>query len=124
MLATTLRFLRRNGLRIGVVLGTFVVVGGVIGAQDIREAIAQQDYQTQRAQVLADQSRAITLGLQSAEYSDLVQQETTTSAQAAPAATAPFNEARIQFFNRQATDEAQIHQQLQSRIDNLLTQTR
>ena len=124
VLATTLRFLRRNGLRIGVVLGTFVVVGGVIAAQDIREAIAQQDYQTQRAQVLADQSRAINLGLQSGEYSDLVQQEATTSGQNAPAATAPFNEARIQFFNRQANDEAQIHQQLHSRIDKLLSQTR
>ena len=124
VLATTLRFLRRNGLRIGVVLGTFVLVGGVIGGQDIREAIAQQNYQAQRAQVLADQSRAISLGLQSAEYSDLVQQEATTSAETAPAATSPFNEARIQFFNHQANDEAQIHQQLQSRIDNLLGQTR
>ena len=124
VLAATLRFLRRNGLRIGVVLGSFILVGGVIGGQDIREAIAQQNYQTERAQVLADQSRAINLGLQSAEYSDLVQQEATTSAQMAPSATAPFNEARIQFFNRQANDEAQIHAQLQSRIDKLLSQTR
>lgn len=124
MLATTLRFLRRNGLRIGVVLGTFVLVGGVIGGQDLREAIAQQAYESQRAQVLADESRAVSLGLQTAEYSDLVQQEATTSAETAPAATAPLNEARIQFFNTQANDEAQIHQQLQSRIDKLLSQTR
>lgn len=100
------------------------MVGGVIGGQDIREAIAQQDYQAQRAQVLADQSRAIDLGLQPAEYSDLVQQEATTSGQTAPAGTAPFNEARIQFFNRQANDEVQIHEQLRSRIDKLLGQTR
>ena len=123
VLAATLRFLRRNGLRIGVVLGTFLLVGGFIFVQQMREALAEQDYQTQRAQVLTAQARATDLGLETAEYSDLQRQELTTSAQTPPTATAPFNEARIAFYNRTATEEAQIKEQLQSRTDKLLSQT-
>ena len=123
VLAATLRFLHRNGLRIGVVLGTFLLVGGFIFVQQMREALAEQDYQTQRAQVLTAQARATDLGLETAEYTDLQRQELTTSAQTAPAASAPFNEARIAFFNRLASDESQIKEQLQSRTDKLLSQT-
>jgi lipoprotein-anchoring transpeptidase ErfK/SrfK len=124
VLAATLRFLRRNGLRIGVVLGTFLVVGGFIFVQQVREALADQNYQTQRAQVFAAETRATDLGLESAEYSDLLRQELTTSSQTPPGASAPFNEARIALFNRMASEEGQIRDLLQSRTDKLLSQTR
>jgi len=105
-------------------LGTFLVVGGFIVVQQAREAFAEQDYQSQRAATLAAEDRAGQLGLQSAEFSDLQRQEVTTASQAAPVASAPFNEARIAFFNRLAQDEAQVKAQLQARIDKLVAQTR
>jgi lipoprotein-anchoring transpeptidase ErfK/SrfK len=123
VLAATLRFLRRNGLRIGVITGTFFLVAGFIFVQQAREAFAEQDYQSQRAQVMAAQARADQLGLEAAEFSDLQRQELTTSSVAPPAGSAPFNEARIAFFARAATEEAQIKAQLQTRMDKLLTET-
>ncbi len=105
-------------------MGTFLLVGGFIVVQQAREAFAEQDYQSQRAATLAAEDRASQLGLQSAEFSDLERQEATTSSQAAPVASAPFNEARIAFFNRLAQDEAQVKTQLQARIDKLVSQTR
>jgi lipoprotein-anchoring transpeptidase ErfK/SrfK len=124
VLARILSFLRRNALRIGVVFGTFVLVGGFIALQEAREAFAQQDYQGQRAQVLAAQDRAASLGLDTTEYSDLERQELTTSSEAPPGGAAPFNEARIEFFNRAAAQEAQIKDQLETRMDKLLTESR
>jgi lipoprotein-anchoring transpeptidase ErfK/SrfK len=106
-----------------VVLATFLLVGGFIFVQQVREAFAEQAYQSERAQVQAAETRASDLGLEPGEYSDLQRQELTTSAQTAPPATAPFNEGRIAFFNRVASDEAQIKDQLQSRTDKLLSQT-
>ncbi len=105
-------------------MGTFLLVGGFIVVQQAREAFAEQDYQSQRAATLAAEDRASQLGLQSAEFSDLERQEATTSSQAAPVASAPFNEARIAFFSRLAQDEAQVKAQLQARIDKLVSQTR
>ena len=105
-------------------MGTFLVVGGFIVVQQAREAFAEEDYQSQRAATLAAEDRAGQLGLQSAEFSDLQRQEVTTASQAAPVASAPFNEARIAFFNRLAQDEAQVKAQLQARIDKLVAQTR
>jgi lipoprotein-anchoring transpeptidase ErfK/SrfK len=124
VLAATLRFLRRNAVRLGVVLGSFVFVAGLIVVQQAREVLAENAYQAQRAGVLADQQRASDLGLQSGEFSDLERLELTTSSAVPPQATPPFNEARIAFFNRQARDEAGIKSQLESRINNLLDQTR
>ncbi|HVH64669.1 MAG TPA: L,D-transpeptidase [Candidatus Acidoferrum sp.] len=104
-------------------MGTFVLVGGFILLQQVREVSAQQDYQTARAQVLAAQARANQLGLQDGEVSDLQRQELTTSSESAPAASAPFNEARIDFFNRAAKEEAQIRSLLDTRIEKLMTET-
>src|SRR5439155_25974529 len=84
MLALSLRFLRRNALRIGVVLGTFALVAAFIFAQQMREAFAEQDYHSARAQVLAAQARAAELGLESAELSDLQRQELTRPARHRP----------------------------------------
>jgi lipoprotein-anchoring transpeptidase ErfK/SrfK len=123
VLAATLRFLRRNALRIGAVLGTFLLVTGFIVIQQVREVSAEQDYQSQRAQVLAAQARATQLGLQDGEVSDLQRQELTTSSEPAPAASVPFNEARIAFFSRAAREEAQIKTLLDTRIEKLMTQT-
>jgi lipoprotein-anchoring transpeptidase ErfK/SrfK len=123
VLAATRSFLRRNAPRIGVVLGTFVLVAGFIFVQQVREAFAQQDYQAARAQVLAAQTQATELGLTPAEFADLERQEATTSDETPPAASAPFNESRIAFFNRKASEEATIKEQLQSRIEKLLTET-
>jgi lipoprotein-anchoring transpeptidase ErfK/SrfK len=124
VLAATLKFLRRNSLRIWVVLGTFALVSGFIVLQQAREAFAEQDYQTQRSQALAAEARAAQLGLESAEFSDLQRQELTTSSQNAPASSPPFNEARIVFFNHLAQEEAQVKDQLNARIDNLISETR
>jgi lipoprotein-anchoring transpeptidase ErfK/SrfK len=106
-----------------VVLGTFFLVAGFISVQQLREAFAEQDYQSQRAQVMAAQARANELGLETSEVSDLQRQELTTAGQAAPSGSAPFNEARIAFFNRVAGEEAQIREQLQTRMEKLLTET-
>jgi lipoprotein-anchoring transpeptidase ErfK/SrfK len=123
MLALFSSFLRRNALRIGVVLATFALVSGFIGLQQMREVFAEQDFQSVRAQVLAAQDKAAQLGLESAEYSDLQRQELTTSAEPPPAGQAPFNEERIAFFARAASQEAQIKEQLETRMQKLLAET-
>jgi lipoprotein-anchoring transpeptidase ErfK/SrfK len=123
VLAGTLRFLRRHALRIGVVLGTFVLVAGVISVQSMREAFAQQDFQAERNQVMAATAHASELGLEAAEFSDLQRQELTTASETPPAASAPFNEQRISFFSRAASQEAQIKDQLDARIQKLLAET-
>jgi len=123
MLASCLRFLRGNALRIGVVLGTFALVASFIFVQQMREAFAEQDYQSARTQVLAAQARAAQLGLDTAEYSDLQRQELTTAAEVPPSVTAPFNEERIAFFSRAATQETDIKEQLETRMQKLLAET-
>ena len=124
MLTSSLRFLQRNSLRIGAVLGTFVLVAGFILVQQVREASAEQDYHAARAQVIAAQARATELGLENSEFSDLQRQELTTASETPPAASAPFNEERIAFFSRVAGQETQIKEQLQTRVDKLLVETR
>ena len=124
MLTSSLRFLQRNSLRIGAVLGTFVLVAGFILVQQVREASAEQDYNAARAQVMAAQARATELGLENSEFSDLQRQELTTASETPPAASAPFNEERIAFFSRVAGQETQIKEQLQTRVDKLLVETR
>jgi lipoprotein-anchoring transpeptidase ErfK/SrfK len=124
MLTSCLRFLRRNALRIGAVLGTFLLVAGFIAVQQAREAFAEQDFQNARAQVMAAQARASQLGLASAEFSDLQRQELTTASETPPQASAPFNQDRIAFFSRAASQETQIKDQLEARMQKLLTQTR
>ncbi|HXO58778.1 MAG TPA: hypothetical protein VN834_03170, partial [Candidatus Acidoferrum sp.] len=124
MLVATLRLLRQNALRIGVVLGTFALVVALIFVQQMREAFAEQDFQAARAQVLAAQTNAITVGLDAAEYSDLQRQELTTSTAAPPATSAPFNQDRIAFFNRAASQEVQIKDQLDQRVQKLVAETR
>ncbi len=123
MLTLSLRFLRRNALRIGVVLTTFSLVVGFTFVQQMREASAEQDFQTARAQVLAAQARASVLGLEVAEFSDLQRQELTTAGEQPPQASAPFNEDRIAFFSRAAVQEVQIQEQLQTRMQKLLIET-
>src|SRR5713101_7045830 len=124
MMALSLRLLRRNALRIGVVLGTFALVAGFIFVQQMREAFAEQDFQSARAQVIAAQARASQLGLDTAEFSDLQRQEQTTSAETPPQASPPFNQDRIAFFSRAASQEAQIKDQLETRVQKLVTETR
>ncbi|HEX9094593.1 MAG TPA: L,D-transpeptidase [Candidatus Dormibacteraeota bacterium] len=124
MLVATLRLLRQNALRIGVVLGTFALVAALIFVQQMREAFAEQDFHAARAQVLAAQTHAQEVGLDLAEYSDLQQQELTTASAAPPATSAPFNQDRIAFFSRAASQEVQIKEQLDTRVQKLLTETR
>ena len=123
MLALCLRLLRRNALRIGVVLGTFALVAGFIFVQQMREAFAEQDYQSARNQVLKAQADAAQLGLDAAEYSDLQRQDLTTAAEAPPSLTAPFNEARIAFFSWAASQESDLKEQLETRMQKLLAET-
>jgi len=124
VLVATLRVLRQNALRIGVVLSTFALVVALIFVQQVREAFAEQDFQAARAQVLAAQSHARDLGLDAAEYSDLQRQELTTASAAPPASSAPFNQDRIAFFSRAAAQEVQIKDQLQTRVQKLVSETR
>jgi lipoprotein-anchoring transpeptidase ErfK/SrfK len=116
--------LRQNALRIGVVLCTFALVAALIFVQQMREAFAEQDFQAARAQVLAAQNHAREVGLDAAEYSDLQRQELTTAAAAPPLTSAPFNQDRIAFFSRAAAQEAQIKEQLDTRVLKLLAETR
>ena len=124
MLTSSLRFLQRNSLRIGAVLGTFVLVAAFILVQQVREASAEQDFHAARAQVIAAQARASELGLENSEFSDLQRQELTTASETPPAASAPFNEERIAFFSRAAGQETQIKDQLETRVQKLLVETR
>jgi len=124
VLVATLRFLRQNALRIGVVLGTFALVAALIFVQQVREAFAEQDFHVARAQVLAAQSHAREVGLDAAEYSDLQRQELTTASAAPPTASAPFNQDRIAFFSRAASQEVQIKDQLDTRVQKLVAATR
>ncbi len=124
VLVATLRLLRRNALRIGVVLSTFALVAGLTFVQQMREAFAEQDFQAARAQVLAAQTHAHDVGLDAAEYLDLQRQELTTAAAAPPPTSAPFNEDRIAFYSRAAAQEAQIKDQLETRVQKLLAETR
>ncbi|HEV2012490.1 MAG TPA: L,D-transpeptidase [Candidatus Dormibacteraeota bacterium] len=98
-------------------------MAGFIGVQQAREAFAEQDFQAARAQVMAAQARANQLGLASAEFSDLQRQELTTASETPPQASAPFNQDRIAFFSRAASQEAQIKDQLQARMQKLVAQT-
>jgi lipoprotein-anchoring transpeptidase ErfK/SrfK len=107
----------------GVVLATFALVAGFIFVQQMREAFAEQDFQAARAQVMAAQAHASAVGLEIAEFSDLQRQELTTASEKPPEASAPFNEERIAFFSRAASQEVQIKDQLQTRVQKLLTET-
>ena len=124
MLTSSLRFLQRNSLRIGAVLGTFVLVAAFILVQQVREASAEQDFHAARAQAIAAQARASELGLENSEFSDLQRQELTTASETPPTASAPFNEERIAFFSRAAGQETQIKDQLETRVQKLLVETR
>ena len=124
MPVATLRLLRQNALRIGVVLATFALMAALIFVQQMREAFAEQDFHTARAQVLAAQTHAREVGLEAAEYSDLQRQELTTTAAAPPSSSAPFNQDRIAFFSKAAAQEAQIKEQLETRAQKLLSATR
>src|SRR5207248_4746163 len=121
---SAVRFLQRNSLRIGAVLGTFVLVAAFILVQQVREASAEQDFRAARAQVMAAQARASELGLENAEFSELQRQHLTTASETPPAASAPFNEERISFFSRAAGQETQIKDQLETRVQKLLVETR
>jgi lipoprotein-anchoring transpeptidase ErfK/SrfK len=105
-------------------LGTFALVAGIIFVQQVREALAEQNFQSARAQVVAEQARAQALGLEAGELSDLQRQELTTASANPPVASAPFNENRIDFYRKAASDEIQIKNQLASREQQLMTQTR
>ena len=124
MLTSSLRFLQRNSLRIGAVLATFALVAAFILLQQIREASAEQDFRSAQAQVMAAQARASELGLENSEFSDLQRQELTTASETPPVASAPFNEERIAFFSRAAGQETQIKDQLQTRVQKLLVETK
>ena len=124
MLTSSVRFLQRNALRIGAVLGTFVLVAAFILVQQVREASAEQGYHAARAQAMAAQARASELGLEKSEFSDLQRQELTTAGETPPLASAPFNEERIAFFSRAAGQETQIKDQLETRVQKLLAETR
>jgi lipoprotein-anchoring transpeptidase ErfK/SrfK len=106
------------------VLGTFVLVAVFILLQQVREAAAEQDFHAARAQVMAAQARANELGLEKSEFSDLQRQELTTASETPPKASAPFNQERIAFFSRAADQETQIKDQLETRVQKLLTETR
>src|ERR1700736_3381525 len=90
----------------------------------MREAFAEQDFQSQRSQMIAAQAHASQLGLDAAEFSDLQRQELTTASETPPVASAPFNEQRISFFSKAASQEAQIKEQLDTRAQMLFSKPR
>lgn len=125
MLTASLRLIRHNALRIGIVIATFAAVGAIIILQQVREAAAIQGYETARQQVIAEQAHAQSLGLDAAELSDLQRQAMTTSSETPPPpATAPFNQSRIDFFSSAASQEVQIREQIQGREQLLLSQAK
>ncbi len=124
MLTASLRLIHHNALRIGIVIATFAAVGAIIILQQVREASAVQGFQTARQQVLAEQARAQSLGLDASELSDLQRQAMTTDSEAPPPATAPFNQNRIDFYSNAASQEIQIRDLLQGREQQLISQSK
>jgi len=124
VLTSIVRVIKRNALRIGVVVASFGLVSGAILFQQQREASAEQGYQSARQLMLAEQQRAQALGLEATEYSDIQRQELTTTAATAPQGTPPFNESRIDFYANAGAQERQLTQQLQTREQQLLSQAK
>lgn len=124
MLTSIVSVVKRNGVRIGVVIASFGLVSGAILFQQQREASAEQGFQSARQQMLAEQQHAQALGLQASEYADIQRQELTSSSGTAPSGTAPFNQGRIDYFANVGTQERQLTQQLQTREQQLLSQAR
>jgi lipoprotein-anchoring transpeptidase ErfK/SrfK len=116
--------IQRFGLRIGAVVVSFGLVGGFILVQQQREAWAAQSYQAAHQAALTELAQATAAGLTQDEISDLQRQELTAASGVAPAGSAPFNEQRIDFYNRAAAAEQQVTQLLQARAAQLLAQTR
>jgi lipoprotein-anchoring transpeptidase ErfK/SrfK len=116
--------IQRFGLRIGAVLVSFSLVGGFILVQQQREAWAAQTYQSAHQAALSELAHAGSLGLTPGEISDLQRQELTADSAVVPSGTPPFNEQRIDFYNREAAAEQQVTELLQAREAQLLGQTR
>jgi lipoprotein-anchoring transpeptidase ErfK/SrfK len=107
-----------------VVIATFALVGTAIVLQQIREASAEQGFETARQQVVAEQAHAQALGLDASEIADLQRQALTTASETPPSATAPFNESRIDFFTSAASQQTQIKGEIQSREQQLIAQAK
>lgn len=119
-----LSLLKRFAIHLSVALAGFAIATGFILVQDQREVLAQHGYQQARQQALAEVVRAQSVGLTLSEVSDMLRQDQTVVAGSAPSGTAPFNEARIDFYYRARSEELQVAAVLQGREAGLLTQTR
>ena len=124
MLTASLRSIRHNALRIGIVIATFAAVGAIIVLQQVREVSAEQGFESARQQVLVEQAHAQALGLDASEVADLQRQALTTAGETPPNQSAPFNQDRIAFFANAASQEAQIRAQLQGRELQLVTEAK
>lgn len=114
----------RFGIHIAGVVGGFLIVLAIVLVQDQREVSAQQGYASARQETLDQLNHARALGMTASEVSDLVRQDQTVAQGSAPSGTAPFNQARIDFFSRARDDELAIQLLLQDRESGLLDQTR
>src|SRR5579864_8769804 len=123
-MAALRKLVSRFGIHLAGVVGGFLIVMAIVLVQDQREVVAEQGYTSARQETLDQLNHARALGMTASEVSDLVRQDQTVVQGGAPSGTAPFNQARIAFFNRARDDELAIQLLLQDRESGLLDQTR
>ncbi|HYM50965.1 MAG TPA: L,D-transpeptidase [Candidatus Limnocylindrales bacterium] len=115
---------KRFAIHAGVVAAGFALVLGFILIQDQREVVAQSAYQSARQQALDELTHAQAFGMTASELQDLRRQDRTIVEATAPGGSAPFNRARIDFFNQASSQELALVGLLKDREASLLGQTR
>src|SRR5690349_7627184 len=91
--------IRKNSRRLTVAGATALLVLGLALFQQQREALAQQDFQAARQQVLTAQAQARALGIGETELADLERQEQTIASGQPPSTPSLFfNQSRVDYF--------------------------
>jgi len=125
MLTGCLIAIRRNGRRLAVAATTALLVVGLALFQQQREVLAQQDFQAARQQVLDAQAQARALGISESELADLERQEQTISTSQPPETPSLlFNQSRVAFFLTARAEELQLKDQLETRQQHILDESK
>jgi len=116
--------IRRNSRRLAVAGTTALLVLGLALFQQQREALAQQDFQAARQQVLTAQAQARALGIGETELADLERQEQTIASGQPPRTPGMlFNQSRVDYFLTARAEELQLKDQLESRQQHILDES-
>ena len=117
--------IRRNSRRLAVAGTTALLVLGLAIFQQQREALAQQDFQAARQQVLTAQAQAQALGIGETELADLERQEQTiASGQPPRTPSLLFNQSRVDYFLTAMAEELQLKDQVEARQQHILDESK